>query len=392
MKSVTYNLWLHKFVYSAARFLAGRYFTKRYDFKYTPYKANQLPYLLVCNHSTAGDQFLVGIQFPKYIRFVASEHVMRNGLGGWLIAFLQNPIPKLKGSRSNETYDLIKENLAAGTNVCIAVEGNRSSNGRTGFISPRIGNLVKDSTGSMITYRLDGGYLKQPRWAKNMRSGPVIGNVVREYSRDELDKMTEEQIYESVKADLYVDEYSRQHTNPVEYSADEPGEYLETVLYVCPKCGGIGTLHSKGNILECDCGYSAALNNYGFFIGENLAFDNVYDWDVWQKEQVVLRLNEFQKHSDVAVTSDNNQVLRLLHTRKEPITGTISIFPDKMEFRSDTVALDFPLDEISQMAAVDRMTLLFTHGDNYYEVKSKLNRSAFKYIALWRGFTGRKYE
>lgn len=392
MKSVTRNLWLHKFVYSAARFLAGWYFVRLYNFKYTPYKAEKSPYLLVCNHSTAGDQFLFGIQFSEYMRFVASEHVMRNGLGGRLIALLQNPIPKLKGSRSDETYNLIKENLSAGTNVCIAVEGNRSSNGHTGFISPKIGNLVKESTGSMITYRLEGGYLKQPRWAKNMRSGPVTGIVVHEYSREELDGMSVNQIFEAVKSDLSVDEYERQRKEPVEYIADEPAEYLETALYVCPKCGGIGTLHSKGNSLVCECGLSAFLNNYGFFEGDNLIFDNVYDWDVWQKEQILLRIPEFRINSNTAVTSDDNQILRLLHTNREPSEGTVSLFADRIEFKTNTDVFTFPLDEISQMAAVDRMTLLFTHKDDYYEVKSKIPRSAFKYIALWRGLTGRKYE
>ena len=391
-RSVTHNLWLHKFVYSAARFIAGRYFTKRYEFNYTPYQVKNKPCLFVINHSTGGDQFLCGIQFPEFMRFVASEHVVRNGLGGRLIAFLQNPIPKYKGSQSDETYELIKENLKSGTNVCIAVEGNRSSNGHTGFISSRIGDLVKESTGGMITYRLEGGYLKQPRWGKNLRSGPVTGVVVREYSREELDAMTENQIYEAVKADLFVDEYSRQRNDPVEYIADAPAEYLETALYICPECGSIGTLHSKGSILSCECGFAVTLNYYGFFEGNKLPFDNVYDWDVWQKEQIVERIPQFISQPDIPITTDKEQTLTLLHTSQKPVTGTFTVYPDRFEFTNGNVITVFHVSDISQMAAVDRMTLLFTHNGNYYEVKSSIPRSAFKYIALWRGLTGRKYE
>ena len=65
---------------------------------------------------------------------------------------------------------------------------------------------------------------------------------------------------------------------------------MNTYVYVCPHCKQIGTLHSKGNFLTCDCGYKVEFGQDGFFheCEKALVFDNVLDWDKWQKEQWII--------------------------------------------------------------------------------------------------------
>jgi 1-acyl-sn-glycerol-3-phosphate acyltransferase len=95
------------------------------------------------NHTTVWDQFLIGVSFPKFMYYVASEHLMRLGFASTLIKALADPIPRKKGADSAATVRRIIQELKRGVNVCIAVEGNCTFNGETGWISDTAGKLAK---------------------------------------------------------------------------------------------------------------------------------------------------------------------------------------------------------------------------------------------------------
>ena len=77
-------------------------------------------------------------------------------------------------------------------------EGNRSFSGETGFISPNTASLARKSGAGLITYRLHGGYLVNPRWSKEVRKGPVWGEVTGQYTHEELSAMNDAQIAEII--------------------------------------------------------------------------------------------------------------------------------------------------------------------------------------------------
>ena len=162
-------------------------------------------------------------------------------------------------------------------------EGNKSWAGETGYVSPRTARLVKESGAALVTYRLDGDYMKNPRWAKYSRKGPVFGSLVKEYTAEELAEMSEEKIYDAICSDLHVDDYAFQKEKHIPYKGKALAERMELAGYLCPCCKRFDTVKSKGNKVFCDCGMEATADEEGFLHSEKLPFNNVLSWSRWEK-------------------------------------------------------------------------------------------------------------
>ncbi|MEE1066474.1 MAG: hypothetical protein UH249_10130 [Acutalibacteraceae bacterium] len=109
--------------------------------------------------------------------------------------------------------DEIKSSLDAGIPVSIFPEGAMTPNGETGFFSPRTGQLIKDSGAALITFKLTGGYMHAPKWAKHLRRGPVHGKVVAEYAPQQLAAMSADEVNALIRRDIYHNEYEHQAKN-----------------------------------------------------------------------------------------------------------------------------------------------------------------------------------
>ena len=49
------------------------------------------------------------------------------------------------------------------------------------------------------------------------------------------------------------------------------------------------------------------INEYGFFEGDSLVFDNVLDWDKWQKSYVKDNLALWRSFTEKPITSDKSR-------------------------------------------------------------------------------------
>lgn len=123
------------------------------------------PCLILSNHNTNWDPFLLAAGFPRQMYFVASEHIFRWGFLAAVIHFLVNPIARMKGTTAGDTALTVLRRLKKGANVAIFAEGNRSFAGRTEDILPSTGKLARASGATLVTYRLDGGYFTSPAGA-----------------------------------------------------------------------------------------------------------------------------------------------------------------------------------------------------------------------------------
>lgn len=251
------------------------------------------PYLVLPNHSCGYDQFFVALSFKKrQMYFVVSEHAFRKKWISFLMKKLFAPISRVKGSVDASAVLTILRTLKKGSPVCIFPEGNRSWDGRTGPIHPTTAKLLKVANVPVMTYRITGGYLSNPRWAHGVRKGKVHGSVVNIYQPEQLKAMSLEAIQNAVSADLAVDAYAEQRKNPILFKGRRMAEGLEEALFLCPKCHKIGSLKGSGSDFSCSCGFSTSLDKWGFFTGES-PFQDVPSWDDWQKDE--LRLLAEQK-------------------------------------------------------------------------------------------------
>ncbi len=359
------------------------------------HKPENKTFILISNHTEAFDPGYEMAAMKRYIRYVSSDHVLRMKVG-WVFTKIGGVIIKYRDKPSEVINEDIKRNLRAGIPVGLHAEGAMTTNGQTGFISEHTGQLVKDAGVALITYKFVGGYLRKPRWANTARKGPITGHFVREYSAEELSKLTAKEITEIIRRDTYVNAYEEQRKNPQDYSGENLAECVERVLYVCPECKKVGTLHSHGNNLKCDCGYEVEMKSDGFFhdTGKGLHFDNVLDWDLWQRDvwkQMLLTAKDGE-----IIVSEGGQIVKTVDGENEVILtedGTLNLYKDKFEIITgdgkEPVTMD--MSEIKQVSLANKDTVLLVDDKIFLDLGSKTPRSPSKYIAAWRYLTDRPY-
>ncbi len=382
-------------VYTFLRATLGVFYTKRFKFTFEPFEVKSDTFLLFSNHTNDNDPFFQALMFKTPLRFVAGEKILRVKPWGRIISYLVNPIPRKKGASSDDTIEYIKENLKLSINVAMFPEGVRTINGRTGHISPRTAKLVKDSCAGLVLVRFSGAYMRSPVWAKYKRRGPVKGIFISEYTRDELNKMSVDEINDILHRDLYTNAYDEQRREKIKYKGKNLAEGLENALYICPVCKSIGKIYGSLNSFKCGCGYSVELNEEGFFYSEtnDVLFDDVLKWDLWQREYIKNKSTEWLSNTNYIITSDTSINLYEVQNRKKlPVAkqANLRFYADRLHFESAESAHEFQLKDISRMSNFKSSTLLFTYKNKYYEAHAK-QWPVFKYIALYRIMTGQKY-
>lgn len=360
------------------------------------HKPQAKTFILISNHTDAMDPGFEMESLGKYIRYVASDHTTRMKLG-WVFKYIGGVIIKYRDRPSSELTKEIIRNVQAGIPVGLHAEGAMSINGQTGFISEHTGQLVKDSGVALITYRFVGGYLRNPRWANTKRNGPIIGHFVNEYSPEELSKLSVKEITEIIRRDTYVNAYEEQRKETHDYDGENLAECVERILYLCPKCGKAGALHSKGNFLTCDCGYSVEMKKDGFFhdCGEGLIHDNVLSWDLWQRDIWKDRVLSAKK--DEVIFSEGGQLVKKVNNDQEEILSedaTISLYSDKLVIGlgEGKDAITMEMAKIKQLSLAGKDTILVVDDKIFLDIGSKVPRSPTKYIAAWRYLTGKEYK
>ncbi len=387
----------HKVFYAFLVCLITPYFLTVGRYRWKRYRPQAKNYLVLVNHNTDYDFFLTGLVLGRQMYFVASEHIFRQGFVSKLIKFLVDPIPRRKGASADETVQLITERLQAGCNVCMFVEGNRSFFGETGWISPANAPLVRNSGAALITCALHGGYFVNPRWGKTQRRGPMWGEAVREYSPEELSRMTDEEILAAIRGDVYVSAYGDQSVKKAAYRCKAPAESLETALFVCPVCHRFSTLHSRINTLSCaSCGMTVTLDDYGTFTGTETSpapFTTILDWSRWQQDYLTKLLPTVQTTDEPLFGDDGIRLSRVTPGQgtETLLTGRLALYADRLEVRDGDDRFSFALSDITKLSIVRRDSILFTVPDGYYELKSEVAYAALKYLMCWRLLLGKAY-
>ena len=394
-KDVRKGLLRHKFVYHFLRILIGWFFIITQNFSYKYYRIKEKPVLILSNHNSDFDPFLMIIGLRKHFKFVASANIM-SGPVGKLIDFLVGPIPRAKGADADDTVQLIIENLNVGIDVAMFPEGNKSWDGLTNFISKRTAEIFKKAKCGLVTYRFDGGYLRSPRWARFSRKGKVFGQVVNEYSYEQLKDMSTDEIYDIITSDLNVDAYQYQDTNHIRYSGDALAEGLENLTYLCPICKRFDTIHTKGNKIWCDCGMKATFDEYGYINGEKLAdYNNTVKWNRFQKKWLASHKDEFKKNRLTSFSRDNNlRFYKVANNERILLADDITsqIFGDRLILTNgNDYKISFAWKDITKMGMFRNNRLYFTHGGDRYQLERPSGFSLIKYFALWRTLTDKEF-
>lgn len=336
------------------------------------------PCIVVSNHVSAWDPLLLGHSFPKTkLYYVASEHLMRLGILSKLLQLFLEIIPRKKAAMGTDTVMSILRHLKAGHAVCLYAEGNASWDGLSGKVFPATGKLVRNSGATLVTFRLEGGYLSAPRWGKGTRRGKVVGKQVGIYSPEQLKAMTPSEINDLINRDIYEDAWERQRTEKIAFKGRNTARYIERVVFLCPKCKKIGGLKGEGKMLRCTCGLETKFTDIGFF-DPPVPFENIAQWDKWQQQAVK---DDDYVHDDVLFRDDDLSLAVIQPNHEETLIARGELFATAEAI--SCAGHVFPYSEIDMMSLVQATILLFSHKGSYYEIRANKHSCHRKYLSVW---------
>lgn len=246
------------------------------------------PVVVLANHLSVNDWFFVALAMrPRRLNVVITRYFYSNPrLNYWLRRM--GTIPKNQFSPDIGTIRGIMAAAKLGGNVMLFPEGRTSPAGLYESSERSTIKLLRKLKLPVVCVRMDGGYLTRPKWTSTDRRGRVEARVNTLFTPEQLETLSEDELFSLMAEALRSDEYSWQREKRVRFAGRRNFAVgLEGVLYKCPACGADHATRTKNDRIFCEkCGFGARLDNYydltAIGDGEKLPAD-IGAWHEWQK-------------------------------------------------------------------------------------------------------------
>jgi 1-acyl-sn-glycerol-3-phosphate acyltransferase len=331
------------------------------------------PFLVLPNHTSVWDPFMVNAFVPGPIHYVVSDanfrsRLMEFGLG------LVGSIPKTKVMSDLDTVKTIMQVKNGGGIVGIFPEGQNTWDGHSLPIYHSTAKLAKLLRVPVITARIAGAFLSKPRWARCRRKGAVNIRFDLAYTPDELRAIDAEEIDRKIATLLNHDEFDYNRSRGVLYRGEALAEYVERALFACPACHELSTLRSDDDLLFCTaCGHTVRYGESGLFSQHtgSLHFDNLHDWNVWQTEHLRTRLSSYVPGKPDSPIFREEEVKVSVGYKSMPLedymTGAVELYADRIALVAETGETEsLPINEIRGMNVQNNERLEFYSGEDLF--------------------------
>lgn len=356
-------------------------FWKKYGYKAENYKLDRKQnYLIICNHSCSLDPFMLGKSFFRPIYFVASDDLLKNGFISKIMKHTVAPIPIRKGTMDISSIRNCISIAKEGGTIGIFPEGNRTYSGEISYLGINLVKFIRKLDLPLIIYHIDGGYGLDPRWGKKSRRGKGSrGYVQRLLSKEELTSLKDEELLKIINTNL-----SQEISPSLRFKSKEKAEYLERVLFVCPKCHALETLISEKNAIKCKCCSLEATYEEDLSFSSNepsFKFKKVSEWMNYQKEY----LKDLAIEENKVLLGDEKVTLISCLEGKEKeveLVGKLQMNSKSFIIKGEK-EIQFFFKDIKQVENQGKHKLLFYIGKDYYEFKGEERFSSYKYYLMF---------
>ena len=371
----------HKFWFTIMRPIFSFLFWKKYGYKAENYKLDRKQnYLIICNHSCSLDPFMLGKSFFRPIYFVASDDLLKNGFISKIMKHTVAPIPIRKGTMDISSIRNCISIAREGGTIGIFPEGNRTYSGEISYLGINLVKFIRKLDLPLIIYHIDGGYGLDPRWGKKSRRGKGSrGYVQRALSKEELCSLKDEELLKIINTNL-----SQEISPSLRFKSKEKAEYLERVLFVCPKCHALETLVSEKNAIKCKCCSLEATYEEDLSFSSNepsFKFKKVSEWMNYQKEY----LKDLAIEENKVLLGDEKVTLISCLEGKEKeveLVGKLQMNSKSFIIKGEK-EIQFFFKDIKQVENQGKHKLLFYIGKDYYEFKGGERFSSYKYYLMF---------
>lgn len=343
------------------------------------------PYLLLPNHYGRYDPFILAYFLFPYYRspnFVSSDAILRDPFYGKLFSGL-GAIPKKKGVRDTQVIRAMLKVVERGDPVALFAEGSRSWSGVSNYIDPSIAKLVKLMKVPVVTAKMKGASVFDPRWAERLRRARMEVDYKLTLTKEEIASLSEDEIMAKLLPDIQHDdvEYLRKH--PVTIKSNRRAEYIEKIFFQCPECNEYAGFDSYRNQFACNaCGYQAMINKKGFITSKfkRVYFTNTRDWLQWQNQNFIGYIK-----SKIEVKQEGYLFLAKLmqyekaigYTKMEDIgVGTAFFYYNRIVIKYGEVEEEFSFDTIDSLSAQHLERIEFTLGEEAHRLTSTKHKES----------------
>lgn len=349
------------------------------------------PYLILGNHTINEDPIMVALSFREPIYFVASDMLFSIPIISKIIYYIVQPISKAKYKPDPETVKNMIRVARSGGSIGIFPEGNRTFSGKVMYMPYSISKLIKLLKLPVLFYRLEGGYLTHPRWAKKHRRGKMRGYVSTTWTYDEYKDLSNDEIYQRVVKELAVNDFDMQAIKPRRFRGKHYAEYIERAFFISPETNQIGTIYSdKDDIYDTSSKLHYRVNKYGLIdnLGDTKHFPNTILWYEHQVE-VVDRLVD-QGHSS-ALFEEEVSAFELLKRKQIPLSDSkLTLYIDRFTFTLNGELQTWYYQDI--LPAVQYSNTLIIYHKNLektYFFRGNERFNALKYVMFAKSYQRR---
>ena len=353
-----------------------------YHYKAKKFKLDKKQgYFILSNHQSLMDPFCLALSFNRPIYFVATDNLFTHKHLSKLIRFLVNPIPKRKAAIDATCLKTCLKVAKEGGTVGLFVEGNRCYNDFQFYIDPSISKLIKKMGLPVVFYNLKGGYGVDPRWGNKLRKGKFAGEVKRVLSVEEINDISNEELYDIVCSELKVIDSDL----GLQFKSNKKAEYLERQLFVCPKCNIVQTIYSKGNKVYCsNCDLEAEYleNLHIKVIDNNIKFEKIVDWYKYQLEYIK---NYNVSNNDIFIDEEVELYRSEYNKPRKLITkGTLVLNNEELKCGDYSIKMS----EITSSSVIGGVKFIVSTEDSNYIVKGNERFNPIKYVLMFNVLDG----
>lgn len=262
------------------------------------------PCLILMNHSSFIDlKIAATILYPRPFNIVCTT----DGFVGkdWLMRAI-GCIPTKKFVTDTV---LIRDMLFAlkklGSSILMFPEAGYSFDGTATLLPESLGKCLKILGVPVVMIRTYGAFARDPLYNNlNLRKVDVSADMEYLLSPEEIAEKSVEDL-NSILADKFsFDNFRWQQENKIRIAEAFRADYLNRVLYKCPRCRTEGAMLGRGTSLTCGaCGKVYELTEYGFMKAADgdTEFAHIPDWYRWERECVHREIQEGSYRLDVPV-------------------------------------------------------------------------------------------
>ena len=245
--------------------------------------------VMIANHASRVDyQFTAPVCYPKKLNYVVGYNEFFRFPTNLLLPYMQ-VIPKKNFTPDTYAMRQILRVISQGGSICLMPEGMSSITGMAQPVIPGGAKLLKRLGVPVYYSKISGGYMTYTKHCLDQRKGRIDVVVDRMFTADDLKKMSVEEIEDIMNRLLAHDDYIWNKKAHVRFNGKgQMAKRLDTLLYMCPKCGALYDMETDGNTMTCrSCGNKVEIDEYYDLrpVGDSVCPELVTDWTIVERER-----------------------------------------------------------------------------------------------------------